>query len=159
MVQDEKTAVLQSNAHKFFWVYVLVFFVILVVMITLSSVSQERVKLEKEKISEQLSEEKNYSRGIQQTAQDISEQNDLLKQENETLKEQITALQQEIKKLQQENKEYLENQDKLQQLKEAYIAGDVDTCKNLLAEIQEELIPEEELDQYSIIKKDIHGET
>lgn len=152
---DEKAKVLQSNAHKYFWVYVSVFLVIMVVMIVFSSFSQERIKLEKQQISEQLTEEKNYSKGIQETAQDISEENDSLKQENQSLKEEIAALQQEVKKLRQENKSYLENQELLKKLKEAYIAGDTETCQTLLKEIEEELIAEEELDQYAIIKKDM----
>ena len=79
-MQEEKTKVLQSNSHKFFWLYVSVFSVLLVVMIVFSSLSQERLKNEKEAISEQLTEEKKYSQGIQQTAQDISEENDTLKE-------------------------------------------------------------------------------
>lgn len=154
---DEKTTVLQSNAHKYFWVYVLVFLVILVVMITFSSMSQEKIKIEKQQISEQLNEEKNYSKGIQETVQDISEENDALKQENQSLKAEIAALQKEVKKLQQENQAYLDNQERLQNLKEAYVAGNLEECSKIIAEIEENLIPEEELDQYSIIKKDLEG--
>ncbi len=152
---EEKAKVLQSNAHKYFWAYVLVSFVIIVVMILFSSFSQERLKLEKEQISEQLTEEKNFSKGIQKTARDISEQNDALLQENKTLKEENAVLKQEITKLQQESKAFQENKELLQKLKEAYVAGDVETCQQLLGEIKEELISTEDLEQYNIIKGDL----
>lgn len=145
----------QNNAHKYFWVYVLVSFVIVVVMILFSSFSQERLKLEKEQISEQLTEEKNYSKGIQKTARDISEQNDTLLQENKTLKEENEVLKQEITKLQKENKAFQDNKEILQKLKEAYVAGDIATCQQLLGEIKEELILPEDLEQFNIIKGDL----
>ncbi len=151
----QETQAPQNNAHKYFWAYVLVSFVIIVVMILYSSFSQERIKLEKEQISEQLTEEKNYSKGIQKTARDISEQNDTLLQENKTLKEENEVLKQEITKLQQENKAYQDNKEVLQKLKEAYVAGDIVTCQQLLEEIKEELISPEDLEQYNIIKGDL----
>ena len=67
-LQEEKEKILNSNAHKYFWLYVVVFFMIATVMILFSSFSQERLKMEKEQISEQLTEEKNFSKGIQKTA-------------------------------------------------------------------------------------------
>lgn len=152
---DEKTKVMQGNAHRFFWLYILIFFVILVVMISFTSFSQERMKQEKDQISEQLTEEKNYSKGIQETIQDISEENDRLKQENQSLQEKITNLQEENQKLRQENSEFIKNKETLQKLKEAYVAGDRETAQQLMKEIKEDLIDDTEIEQYKIIKQDL----
>lgn len=153
---EEKEKILQSNAHKYFWAYVLISLVIVAVMIVFSSFSQERLKLEKEQISEQLTEEKNISKGIQKTARDISEQNDALLQENKTLKEENSALKQEITTLKQTHTEFSENQERLQKLKEAYVAEDMELCRQLLGEIKEELILAEDLEQYHLIKGDLN---
>lgn len=154
-MQEEKEKILNSNAHKYFWLYVVVFFMIATVMILFSSFSQERLKMEKEQISEQLTEEKNYSKGIQKTARDISEQNDTLKQENKELQEKVTALEQEIEQLKKENHGYQKTMEALKKLKEAYVAGDIAACQSLLEEIDQEMIPEEELDQFRIILEDL----
>ncbi len=153
---EEKAKILQSNAHKYFWAYVLVSFIIIVVMILFSSFSQERLKLEKEQISEQLTEEKNFSKGIQKTARDISEQNDALLQENKILTEENASLKEKISTLQESNESFETNQELLKQLKEAYVAGDMETCQQLLGEIDEHLILSEDLEQYNIIKGDLN---
>ncbi|MBE7041991.1 MAG: hypothetical protein E7399_00650 [Ruminococcaceae bacterium] len=152
---EEKAKVMQSNAHKFFWLYVVVFAVLLVVMIVFSSMSQEKLKNENAAISEQLTEAKKYSKGIKETAKDISEQNDALKEENKILKEEIETLKEEVSFLQKENPSFQENYELLQKLKEAYVAEDKESCVTLLEKIDETLIPEEEMDQFNIIKGDL----
>lgn len=154
-MQEEKERILNSNAHKYFWLYVVVFLMIAAVMILFSSYSQERLKMEKEQISEQLTEEKNFSKGIQKTARDISEQNDTLKQENKELQEKITALEQEVEQLKKDNHNYQKTMDALKKLKEAYVAGDLTTCQSLLEEIDQTLIPQEEKEQFLIILQDL----
>lgn len=150
-----KEKVLQSNAHRFFWVYAVIFSILFIVMILFSSFSQEKLKNEKQEIRDQLTQEKNYSKGIQESAQDVSQENDALKTENQNLKDEIDTLKEEKERLKEENHNYQKNLELLQNLKDAYVMKNEEECLKLLEQIDETLIPEDELEQFCLIKNDL----
>ena len=137
----------KNNAHKYFWVVIMLVAVLVFGMVYFLSVTQAKEKKESQMLENKLNEQITTTKGIEASVRKITDENEILKKDLETSKNEALALYQENKQL-----EIFVN------LQSAYINGDSERCKVIIGSIDPTLLDADNKAVYDKILSEIKTE-